>query len=155
MRVAPLDNLGVRAAFVYGVEGVVSAVAPGLKLQFLGKLLLLDQGRISLGVTFEPGPVFYGGVGGFAGFTLPVGLRLGIAASSALQLAVLVEVPLWISFGFASSFNLPILTGIGVEYFVQSDLLVFARVRMGPTVLFRAGVADFSLDTAVGVGWRF
>lgn len=156
--IAPKFNLGGRFGFVYGVEGLVRArVAPGLKLQLLTKVTLLDQGKISFGLTFEPGPVFhfYGNQGTLVAFTLPVGFRLGIAASSAVQLALLFDLPFWISFGPGSSFNMPILTGVGVEYFLQSDLLVFLRLRMGPTVFFRGGVAEFTLDSVVGVGWRF
>lgn len=156
--IAPKFNLGGRFGFVYGVEGLVRTnVAPGIKLQLLTKFTLLDQGKISLGVTFDPGPVFhfYGNLGTLVAFTLPVGFRLGIAASSALQLAILFDLPFWISFGTGSSFNMPILTGVGVEYFLQSDLLLFLRVRMGPTIFFRGGVAEFTLDSVVGVGWRF
>lgn len=155
--VAPKLNVGGRFGFVYGVEGLVrSQVTPGLKLQALIKVTLLEQGKISLGVTFEPGPVFhFYSFSTLVAFTLPVGLRLGIAASSALQLAILFDLPFWISFGNASSFNMPILTGVGLEYFVQSDLALFLRLRMGPTIYFRGGVAEFTLESVVGVGWKF
>lgn len=155
--VAPKLNVGGRFGFVYGVEGLVrSQVTPGLKLQALIKFTLLEQGKVSLGVTFEPGPVFhFYSFSTLVAFTLPVGFRLGIAASSALQLAILFDLPFWISFGNASSFNMPILTGVGLEYFVQSDLALFLRLRMGPTIYFRGGVAEFTLESVVGVGWKF
>jgi hypothetical protein len=155
--IAPKVNLGGRFGFVYGVEGLVrTSVVPGIKLQVLTKFTLLERGKISLGVTFEPGPVFhFYGYTTLAAFTLPVGFRLGIAASSALQLAVLFDLPFWVSFGTGSSFNMPILTGVGVEYFLQSDLALFLRLRMGPTIYFRGYPAEFTLESVVGVGWRF
>lgn len=156
--VASRVNLGARLGFVYGVEGLVRhRLAPGLKLQVLTKFLLLDEGRVSLGVTFEPGPLFhfYPHGGTLAGFSLPVGFRLGVAASSALQLALLFDLPFWLTFGPGASFQVPILTGIGVEYFIKSDLLVLLRLRMGPTLYYRAGAAEFTLESVVGLGWRF
>ncbi|MEW6433585.1 MAG: hypothetical protein AB1730_18925 [Myxococcota bacterium] len=154
---APRFSVGARFGFVYGVEGLVRrALAPGLKLQLLARLTLLDQGRISLGLSFEPGPLFhFYNIGTLAGFSLPVGFRLGIAASSALQLAVLLELPFWIQFGSLSSFNIPVLTGIGVEYFIQSELAVYVRIRMGPTIFSRGVPAEFTFDGAFGVAWRF
>ncbi|MEW5737894.1 MAG: hypothetical protein AB1938_03150 [Myxococcota bacterium] len=150
-------NLGARFSFNYGVEGIVRyQVTPGIKLQVLTKFSLLESGRVSLGVTFEPGPLFhFYSTSTLVGFALPVGFRLGVAASSAVQLAILFDLPFWISFGAAASFNVPILTGVGVEFFLQSNLLLFLRLRMGPTIFARGGPAEFTLESAVGVGWRF
>jgi len=150
-------NLGGRFSFNYGVEGLVRGVAPGLKLQLLTKVLFVDQGKVSFGMTFEPGPLFYfyNNNTTLIGFAIPVGFRLGIAPASALQLAIFFDLPMWISFGSVSSFNLPILTGVGLEYFVQSSLALFFKMRMGPTVFFRGQSAEFTLDAVIGVGWRF
>jgi hypothetical protein len=154
---APHFNLGARFGFNYGVEGMVRAqVTPGIKLQVLAKYTFVDEGKVSFGMTFEPGPLFhFYNVSTLVGFALPIGFRLGIAASSAVQLAVLFDLPFWISFGNASSFNVPILTGVGVEYFIQSTLALYFRMRMGPTIFSRGGAAEFTLETVVGVGWRF
>lgn len=155
--IASRFNLGARFSFNYGVEGLVRyQVTPGLKLQVLTKFSLVERGRVSFGVTFEPGPLFHFSTGStLIGFALPVGFRLGIAPSSALQLAILFELPFWISFGNLASFNLPILTGVGLEYFLQSSVALFFRLRMGPTIFFRGLPAEFTMEGVVGVGWRF
>lgn len=149
---------GVRCSFVYGVEGLVGrAVAPGFKVQGLIKFRLFERERVSFALGFEPGPVFYGSGGnarGFAAFSMPVALRLGIAASSALSVALLLEAPMWVSFGAPRDFNLPLLTGVGVEYFLSSKLVLFVRTQMGPTLSFPSNTAEFTLHTLLGVGLR-
>lgn len=153
--VAPMLTLGARGGFVYGVEGMVRAVAPGFKVQALLRVRLLERDRISLGLTFEPGPFFHSGY--FAstmwGFSIPVGFRLGIVAASALSLAVLLDLPLWVQFGSGGGVNVPILTGVGLEYFVTSSLLVYFRTRMGPTIR-PYNVAEFTFEGVLGVGFR-
>ncbi len=151
---APQFDAGLRASFMYGREGLVSGVLPGVKLQGLLKLRLFTSGNLSLAATFEPGPYFNVEYGLTVwGFALPVGVRLGIAASSALTLGISFDVPLWVQFGPAGGVNVPFLPGVGVEYFVKSNLLVFARARMGPT-LRPYRLAEFTLDAQLGIGWR-
>ena len=120
------------------------------------KLRLLDSGRVSLGVTLEPGVLYYASFlqGTRVGVTVPVGLRLGIAASSAIAVAVLVDLPMWVEFGPFGGFNLPILTGGGVEYFLTSQFAVFFRARIGPTL--RTGrPAEVTFESSLGIGYRF
>jgi hypothetical protein len=152
--VGPGLNLGARASFDYGVEGLVRQIAPGIKVQATLKLRFLDTERVSLGLTFEPGPLFhfpqYGST--LIGFSLPIGLRLGIAASPAFSLALLVEVPLWIQFGVTGGLQVPILSGVGLEYFVTSTLGVFVRARVGPTI--RPYSTELAFDGTVGVGFK-
>jgi len=152
--VAPQFDVGVRAGFVYGREGLLSAVLPGLKVQGLLKLRLMSAGALSVAATFEPGPFFnieYGQA--VWGFSLPLGLRVGVAASSALTLALSFDVPLWVQFGPTGGLAVPFLPGVGVEYFVKSDLLIFARGRIGPT-LRQNRLAELALDLSIGLGWR-
>lgn len=154
--VAPGLNLGARVSFTYGVEGLVRDVIPGVKVQGLVKVRFIDSERVSFGLTFEPGPLFVTPYASQtrAGFALPIGLRLGVAASSAFGLALLVEVPLWIEFGPSGGFNVPILSGIGLEYFVTSKVALFFRTRMGPTIRpWR--LAEFTFDAALGVALKF
>lgn len=154
--VAPQLNLGVRGSFHYGVEGMIRDLVPGVKLQGLLKVRFFDEGRVSLGLTFEPGLLVHTPYlrSQRLGFAFPVGLRLGIAASSALNVAVTLDLPMWVEFGVYAGFNLPILTGAGVEYFVTSNLAVLFRLRMGPT-LRSYQVAEFTFDGAMGIGYRF
>jgi hypothetical protein len=149
-------DLGVRLSFNYGLEGLVTRVVPGAKVQGLLKFRLIDKGAVSLGLTFEPGPLFavdrFGN--GTVAFALPVGLKLGFAVSSALNLGFTFDVPLWIQFGAGGGANLPLLPGLGLEYFVKSELLLFFRTRMGPT-LRPGGFFELAFDAQLGVGYRF
>jgi hypothetical protein len=146
----------VRLSFNYGLEGLVTRVVPGAKVQGVLKFRLLDKNALSLGLTFEPGPLFWADRFGnaFVAFSLPVGLKLGVAVSSALTLGFTFEMPLWIEFGAGGGANLPLLPGLGLEYFIKSELLVFFRTRMGPTLRPR-GVFELTFDAQLGVGYRF
>ncbi len=152
--VGPGLNLGARLSFDYGIEGLVKQVAPGLKVQATLKVRFLDTERVSFGLTFEPGPLFHFPqyASNLIGFALPVGVRLGIAASPAFCLALLVEVPLWIQFGVTGGLQVPILSGVGLEYFVTSNLGVFARARVGPTI--RPYSTELTFDGTIGVGFK-
>lgn len=149
-------NVGARIGFVYGVEGMFREAAPGFKVQGAIKLRLFDSGRVSLGVTFEPGLLYHSSFlqGARVGLTFPIGLRLGIAASSAIAVAVLIDLPMWVEFGTFGGFNFPILTGGGVEYFITSKLAAFARVRIGPTIR-TSRPAEVTFESSLGIGYRF
>lgn len=155
--VAPALNLGARVGFVYGIEGEIRSVVPGVKLQVLLKWRILEKDRLSFGLTFEPGPFFHALSGGstLAGFSIPLGVRLGIAASSALTVAVLVDVPMWVQFGPGGELNVPVLSGVGLEYFVTSTLGLFFRTRLGPTIHTSYRLAEFTFEGSLGVAFKF
>ena len=88
------------------------------------------------------------------GLTFPVGFRLGIVASTAIAIAVLVDLPMWVEFGTFGGFNLPILTGGGVEYFITSQLAAFVRARIGPTIR-TSRPAEVTFEGSVGISYRF
>jgi hypothetical protein len=181
---SPTIDLGVRLSFNYGLEGTVgnsvlvgSATVPGLTVQGLLKLRLLERGKFSWALKFEPGPLFYFSPGFkvagitqegnvLVGFALPVRFAFGIAATSAINVALGVELPFWISFGGAvntfagriptpASLQLPVLVGAGLEYFITSNLLVSFKLFMGPTIFTGVGSAQLTVDSKVGVAWRF
>lgn len=148
-------NLGGRVGFAWGVEGLLGSVVPGARAQFLLKLRFVDDERVSFGMTFEPGFLAYSSYvqGPRYGLVLPLGFKLGIAASSALAVGINVDFPLWIEFGNFGGVNVPILTGAGVEYFLTSQLALFAKVQVGPTIRsYRP--AELTLVASLGVAWR-
>ena len=149
-------NVGAKLGFVYGIEGMFREAGPGFKVQGLLKLRLLDSGRVSMGLTFEPGVLYHGTYlqGARVGLTFPIGFRLGIVASSAIAIAVLIDLPMWVEFGTFGGFNLPILTGGGVEYFITSQLAAFVRARIGPTIR-TSRPAEVTFEGVVGIGYRF
>jgi hypothetical protein len=174
----------VRLSFNYGLEGTVgnsllvgTGTVPGVTVQGLLKLRLLERGKFSWALKFEPGPLFYFSPGFkvagitqegnvLVGLALPVRFAFGIAATSALNVALGVEFPFWISFGGTvnalgfrvpspASLQLPVLVGAGLEYFITSNLLVSFKLFMGPTIFTSLGVAQLTLDSKLGVAWRF
>lgn len=172
--ITPTIDIGARFGFQYGIEGLTNQIVPGIKLQGLLHLSLFESGIVSMQVAFEPGPLFhfYGGrtdilPGGFrvvtdgytfTGLALPIRLQLGIAASSALNVGVHFDLPMWIAFGTnnnSASFQFPILMGVGVEYFVKHNFLVYFEIRMGPTIFTNSSTATFTLISNVGIGYKF
>ena len=149
-------DLGVRLSFNYGLEGLVTRLVPGAKVQGVLRYRLLDQGAVSLAVSFEPGPLFavdrFGN--GLVAFSLPLGVRLGLAVSSAMTLGFSFDVPLWVQFGPGGGANVPFLPGLGLEYFIKSDLAAFFRARMCPT-LRPPGFFELTFEAQLGVGYRF
>jgi hypothetical protein len=160
-------DLGGRISVNYGWEGAVNRVWPGFKLQAVLRAKFFDNGKLLFGGSFSPGPLFYfpPGLSVWPGFALPVALNLGIVASSALNVGVTLEVPMWILFGTNASLIVPILMGGGVEYFVSSTLALWFDLRMGPALYSNpgrgpygaspTGGAAFTFDGKLGVGWRF
>ncbi len=169
-------EMGARFTFNYGVEGLISGVVPGLKFQFLLRFKFFDNGKVSIALRFEPGPLVYfypssgvitctsdqfGNVicgrnsSGVAGLAMPVGMRLGIAASSAVNVGVSFDFPMWFSFARVATFNVPILMGVGAEYFLQSNLLLAFNIKMGPTLSSAGATAVFTFESKLGVGYRF
>lgn len=159
---SPELDLGGRLSVNYGWEGQVTVVQPGLKVQGLAKYKFLDNGRVNLGASFAPGLMFYfPGRGTEVGFAIPLGVTLGIVASSALNVAVAFEIPTWILFGSRASVVFPLLLGAGAEYFLTSALAVFFDLRMGPSIWTSPAAspngagAVFTFDGKLGIGWRF
>lgn len=160
-------DLGARVAFNYGVEGQVSCsvivcpggtLVPGLKLQGVARYKLYDNGKLNAGASFSPGLVMFFDrfFGTQTGFALPLAGTLGIVVSSAMNVSVTLEVPLWIKFGRSSGVAVPLLAGAGFEYFITSALAVFFDLRMGPTLWGGNNVpATFTFYGNLGAGWRF
>lgn len=169
--VAEQIDLGVRLGFNYGYEDWVGLITPGLKLQGVFRLKLLEQNRFNLGLWFRPGMFLYFPPYGWPvqfGLAFPVGLTAGIVATSALNISVGVDFPMFVAFG-SSSWNVvlgapgqgyfvfPILLGAGLEYFVTSNLMLTFNTRMGPSITGRFGApfATFALQAQFGIGWKF
>jgi hypothetical protein len=160
-------DLGGRVSFNYGLEGQVAcssricvggdALPPGVKLQAVARYKFFDNGKLNAGAAFSPGLLLYFPrfVGTQVGFALPVSATLGIVASSAMNVGITVELPMWVLFGQRSGFVLPVLMGAGFEYFITSALAVWFDLRMGPSIWTNGVAAAFTFDGKLGVGWRF
>jgi hypothetical protein len=152
-------DIGGRFAFNYGVQRMVEIVDPGISLAMLTRLNLLDTGRFNLGMTFEPGLFF-----DFderlsstpVGMDLPIGLQLGIPVGSALMLHGGIDLPFFVTFGNGGGLWVPVLFGGGLEYFIDRNLAVSFKMRMGPsfTPYDRGDNALFALESLIGISYR-
>jgi len=152
-------DIGIRGTYNYAFEGLTERYyqRSGLKGQALLRLNVLQGQRVNLGLRFEPGMLAY-----FSrsttdtGLLLPFGMTLGIPVSSALNLGLTVDIPmyvLWTRGPLPISYeglHVPILFGAGAEYFVDKNIALTAQMKMGPT-LFPRGGADFTLHFLFGV----
>jgi hypothetical protein len=142
---------GATATPAHGVEGTVRSVA---RREGAGRA----KARLD---TIASLPVRAGALrirpalrlGGWAS-PCPWGSGSASPRRARLALSVLFDVPMWVEFGVGGGFNVPILTGVGVEYFATSDVGIFARVAVGPTI-GPNGRAEFTLDGTLGVGFHF
>lgn len=169
-------DLGVKLGFqLYPFEGALpinfgQAVNPGFRIQALLRVKFVESGRISFGMNFEPGFFVYFPSLYYTAFgiLLAVEAQLGIAVSSALNIAIGLQMPVFLSFGagtgaapgFVYRYNVhlvwPILAGGGLEYFVRSDVMLFAKFHVGPMInLGNGGGAGVGIDLKAGIGWKF
>ncbi|MDY7228533.1 hypothetical protein [Hyalangium rubrum] len=154
-------DIGGKFTFNYGQEGLVEVVEPGLKLQAWVRLMLAQTSKVSLAVTFQPGPLFYFHDGDTdVGLALPVALVAGIPVGSALMLNVGLDIPFHVYFGTGGGPVFPLLVGGGMEYFLDRSLAVNFNVRMGPSIFPDSGrrgrsEAYFTLEALFGVAYRF
>jgi hypothetical protein len=149
-------DLGARlTAINYAFESRTDDVVPGMKLQLVGRLSLLDQGRFNLGFEFAPGPLVYFHEGFTEwGLALPLKLQMGLAAGSAMLLNFGIDFPLFVTFGDLSSLYVPILAGGGVEYFIDRRLAVSFNLRMGPSIRTENSTTAFAMDALIGVAYK-
>lgn len=153
-------DVGGKFTFNYGREGIVTSVVPGLKLQAWVRLMLLENSKLNLGLSFAPGPLFY-----FyetftdVGLALPISLTVGIPVGSALMLNAGLDIPFYVIFGSGGGPVFPLLVGGGLEYFIDRSLAVTFNLRMGPTIGaygdFRGrGSARFTLEALFGIAYK-
>ena len=132
--VQPNLDIGARLGFNYGFEGIVTSVTPGIKVQGVLRVCLLDTARYNFGIEFAPGPLFYFFPDTQVGLSLPVSLAFGIPAGSAVMLNLGLDFPLFVMFGTYGRVVLPVLVGAGAEYTIDQRLSVNFGVRMGPGI---------------------
>ncbi len=157
----PRFDIGGKFTFNYGQEGQVEIVEPGIKLQAWMRLMLARTSKVSLAVTFQPGPLFYFHEGSTeVGLALPVALVVGVPVGSALMLNAGIDIPFHVYFGIGGGPVFPLLAGGGLEYFIDRNLAINFNVRMGPSIVPDAGRrgrgdARFTLEALFGLALKF
>ena len=154
---SPTLDLGGRFTFNYGEEGITDTGVVGLKFQFTLRTQLLRKPKYDLALRFDPGLLLYFPSNRtIVGLTFPVGLELGFPISPVVRVNGSFDLPFWITFSPSpTQAFIPILFGGGVEYLVEKDLALTARLKMGPTIATYSGHAYFTLYFLLGVAYRF
>ena len=154
-------DLGGEFTFNYGREGLVQ-VNPGIKLQGVLRLMLLDTGKLNFGLRFDPGLVMYFNEthdeGTAFGLALPIAASLGVSAGDALMLHFGMDIPLLVRIVPTDAFRveLPFLFGVGMEYRIDSHLSLLFDCRFGPDALVYSDHTDteFAFRALLGIGYR-
>ncbi len=157
--VSPTLDLGGRFTFNYGEEGITDTGVLGLKFQFTLRAQLVRKPKFDLGLRFDPGLLLYfPSSSTVVGMTFPVGLEFGFPITPVFRASGSFDLPFWITFSPSPvEGHIPILFGGGVEYLVQRDLALTARIKMGPTIgtASRTRNTFFTLYFLLGVAYRF
>ncbi|HYV65522.1 MAG TPA: hypothetical protein VE964_04720 [Myxococcales bacterium] len=151
-------DYGARVNFNYGFMNTTNNLT-GVDLQVPIRYRMTDNpsGGINVALQVSPGLTLYSnhgstlfGVGG------PLGVVAGTRMSDSLNLDAGVEVPLLLSFTNPFGVVFGPLFGVGGEYFVDRNLMVTARIRMGPEIsLDHTGSnTQFGLQTLIGVAYN-
>ena len=157
--VNPTLDLGGRFTFNYGEEGITDSGVLGLKFQFTLRTQLVRKPKFDLALRFDPGLLLYFPSNTtVVGMTFPVGLEFGFPITPALRANASFDLPFWITFNPSPVEGyFPILFGGGVEYLLQRDLALTARLKMGPTIgtVNRTQNTFFTLYLLFGFAYRF
>ena len=151
-------DIGGRLTLInYGFEGRINDVLPGMKLQMLTRIGLVETSRFNLGLAFGPGVLFYFPRFGptIVGIALPLEINAGIPIGSAIMINFGMDMPMFVTFGRTGSFFIPILFGGGVEYFLNRNLAFTFNLKMGPSIHTASGHAEFAMEALLGIAYRF
>jgi hypothetical protein len=131
----------------------------GLKFQFTLRWQLIHKPKFDLALRFDPGLLLYFPSNTtVVGMTFPVGLEFGFPINPSFRANGSFDLPFWITFSPSPVVGyIPILFGGGVEYLVQRDLALTARLKMGPTIGTGSRTRNtfFTLYLLFGIAYRF
>ena len=140
------------------MEGLTSSTNFEMAVQFLARKQFVDTGKFRFAATFNPGILFYTAFGTTTfGITFPIEGQFGIPIDQKFTLNASFGLPMWVTFGDASGFYLPILFGAGLEYLLEQNIALTFKLRVGPTILFSHGqsASNFTLNALFGVAYKF
>jgi len=144
-------HVGVNYAF----EGVTRSPA---RFEFTGQVgirkELANFGDLKLAGRFDPG-ILVGTSPGVFGIKIPFGLELGIPFGPSLTANASFDIPLYFTLGDFNAFYVPLLFGGGVEYLINPDFAVTAKIKVGPTFGTNNFGTAFTLYALVGVAYKF
>jgi hypothetical protein len=149
------NDLAIKVDLLYGFENTTNTVfGAGADLPF--RLVVSRSGKISLLLQIEPGLRLYTRNGTSDFMTrFPVSGVLGVQATPELRLAATAGLTLAVNWTHTAFFEIGPQFGIGVEYFVDKNLLLGLSGKFGPQFYtYSASPTDFAFTTQVVVGYR-
>lgn len=148
-------DLGVRASYNYGYEGLLTPL-DGFRFQGVIRFLLAQGEKVSLGLTMAPGALVYFPRGGtVTGLVLPLLATLGVDIDRGVTLSFSAELPIWMRFGPGGGLIVPFLLGFGVETRLSPLISIWVRGRGGPTFFSYGSRPVTTLDAKAGIGVHF
>ena len=161
-------DLGASLGFNYGFEGIPKYhTMPGLKLNGVVRLELVEGAKLNIGVRVSPGFfVYFDEVYNYwnrrevearFGLSLPVELVAGFLVLPNLSVHAGIAMPIGFQLTESFAFLMPVLPGFGAEYRVNDALSLTFDSRFGPNIVIGEDHADvdFAFRTLVGAGYRF
>ena len=156
--VSPKVDLGGLFAFDYGAENSTCCIWPELRFAAVGRLNLVDTPKYNVGIGAQPGLllVFPSGGSTQVGVGIPLSFAAGFPVSPQVIVVAGADVAFDIFFTSGSYVIIPILFGGGVEYMIESNLLLTFSLRLGPVI----GAGSFSgttfgLNGLIGLAYKF
>jgi hypothetical protein len=156
----PKVDIGGSFAFNYGVEGTTTLIYPELAFRGVGRLNLVDTPKYNIGVSTQPGLLMWfpgSGVSAQFGIGIPVSFAAGFPVSRELMVIAGADIAFDVFFTSGSYVVIPILFGGGVEYLIESNLMLTFNLRLGPVIA--AGTAGsgavFGLNALIGLAYKF
>ena len=149
-------DVNAQVGLNYAFEGLTQ----GTRFEFTGQVgirkeLLVFGNSLKLAGRFDPG-ILWGASPGQFGIKIPVGLELGIPINELMIANASLDLPLFFTLGNVNAFYIPLLFGVGVEYLIQPNLAVTAKLKMGPTWgTGDASGSSFTLYALVGAAYKF
>jgi len=149
------SDLGIKVDLLYAFENTTNtAFGAGADLPF--RLVVSRSGKVSLLLQIEPGLRLYTHNSQSDFMTrFPVGGVLGIQATPELRLGAFAGLTMAVNWTHTAFFEIGPQFGLGVEYFVDKNLLVGLNGKFGPQFYSYSGSpTDFAFTTQVVVGYR-
>jgi hypothetical protein len=148
-------DVGARVAFDYGFMNTTIGLA-GVDLQVVGRRFLMTSGQFDIEAHARPGLTFYGNNGeALFGLSAPVGVLAAYRVDPRLTVDAGVDVPILLSFTNPFGVIVGPLVGGGVEYRLERNLSLTAKVRVGPEVSLESTKTDTQGNQIGGVTGRF
>jgi len=116
-----------------------------------------DTGGVNVALQASPGLSFYSNNGStLFGIAVPFGVVVGTQVSDSLTLDAGLDVPLLFSITNPFGVVFGPLVGVGGEYYVDRNLMVTARLRVGPEVSLdhNGSNSQVGVQTLIGVAYN-